>query len=73
MSGRYIIVFKDKATRAEIEQFIDHLIAEGKIHAHYDALFKGFSASVPDNLVSLFAVDRIIDFIEPDGIVTTQV
>ncbi|KAF5355037.1 hypothetical protein D9756_005264 [Leucocoprinus leucothites] len=73
MLNRYIVVFKETASEGQIEQYIDRLIAEGgKIHANYDALFKGFSAFVPDSLVQLFAQDDLIDYIEADGVVTIQ-
>lgn len=73
MSGRYIVMFKESASEAQIEQYKERLQAQGgNIYADYEPLLKGFSACVPDELIQSFTQDDLIDYIEPDGVITTQ-
>ncbi|ETW81079.1 peptidase inhibitor I9 [Heterobasidion irregulare TC 32-1] len=75
MSGKYIVVFKPSTSEDVINRQADDLAANGgTVHSRYDSVLKGFSATIPDAyLQSLTALQGdIIDYIEPDGIVTTQ-
>ncbi|KAI0315478.1 serine proteinase inhibitor IA-1 [Amylostereum chailletii] len=75
MSGKYIVVFKKTASDEVIEQHANDVAkAGGAVHSRYDTVLRGFSASIPEahltQLQSLQGGD--IDYIEPDGVVTTQ-
>jgi hypothetical protein len=73
MSGKYIVVFKDAATDQQIQNYVNSITLEGGQVGHrYDSVLKGFSATIPDSLLSNLQGDSIIDYIEPDGVVTTQ-
>ncbi|KAF8608617.1 hypothetical protein BDV93DRAFT_518699 [Ceratobasidium sp. AG-I] len=74
MVNKYIVVFKDGTPKPEIDKAMTDLEAQGgKVTQKLD-LINGFAAEIPDaHLTSLqsFVGDKI-DYIEPDGIVTTQ-
>jgi len=73
MSSRYIVVFKDTATPAEVNQYANEVANNGGTVFHrYDAVLNGFSAAIPDHFLSFLQASDIIEYIEPDGIVTTQ-
>ncbi|CAL1707098.1 unnamed protein product [Somion occarium] len=77
MSGNYIVAFKDHVSQAQIDKYIEDVKANGGSIGHkYDAALKGFSAAIPTSYVQQLEAqglqDGVIDFIEPDGIVTTQ-
>ena len=70
---KYIVVFKDSATEKDIDSHIQHVKdAGGEVGHRYDSVMKGFSASLPEQLLSSFQGSDIIDYIEPDQVVTTQ-
>ncbi|KAJ7925296.1 hypothetical protein B0H13DRAFT_2314791 [Mycena leptocephala] len=51
--------------------------ASEKVNHEYDTIMKGFAATLNQNTLTKFQSfqaepDSIIDFIEPDGVVTTQ-
>ncbi|KAH8083775.1 protease propeptide/inhibitor [Cristinia sonorae] len=77
MSGKYIVMFKDSATEADIQKYAQDIGSNGgAIHNTYDSVVKGFSASIPEayfqTLQASLGSNSPIDIIEPDGIVTTQ-
>ncbi|EIM84812.1 serine proteinase inhibitor IA-1 [Stereum hirsutum FP-91666 SS1] len=75
-SGKFIVVFKKNVTSDTIDKHGQELSnAGGSIHNKFDSsIMKGFSATIPEaylqQLQSLQGDE--IDYIEPDGIVTTQ-
>jgi len=72
-SGKFIVVFKDSATQEQIDEYartVDN--TGGQVKNRYNTALKGFSATLtPENFQNLQG-DSIIDYIEPDGEVTTQ-
>ncbi|RDB16741.1 Serine proteinase inhibitor IA-2 [Hypsizygus marmoreus] len=73
MSGKYIVVFKDSATTEQIDQYVEKVNSNGgEVANRYDAVLKGFAATIPDHFLASLQGDDIIDYIEPDSIVTTQ-
>ncbi|KAJ7045513.1 hypothetical protein C8F04DRAFT_1065063 [Mycena alexandri] len=78
MSGKYIVVFKSTASKEKIDEFIATVKSEGGQVGHqYDTVMKGFSATLSEKTLTKFnslqaEADSPIDFIEPDGEVTTQ-
>ncbi|KAF8342120.1 uncharacterized protein EI90DRAFT_3032186 [Cantharellus anzutake] len=72
-TGKFIVVFKDSATKEEIEQYAEKVNNNGgEVTNRYDGVLNGFAAKLTPQLASSFQGDSIIDYIEPDGIVTTQ-
>jgi hypothetical protein len=73
---KYIVVFKDSATEQQIQNYVDQINnGDGKVLHRYDTVLKGFSASLSDNYVSTLKSNLVagpIDYIEEDGILTTQ-
>ncbi|TFK29539.1 hypothetical protein FA15DRAFT_664086 [Coprinopsis marcescibilis] len=78
---RYIIGFKDSATEADIERYAKDLNSNGGsvTNEFYKngGILKAFAGHVPASFLSSLQAqslqsDSIIDYIEPDGIVTTQ-
>ncbi|KAG9100410.1 hypothetical protein FRC07_010415 [Ceratobasidium sp. 392] len=64
VEGAYIVVFKESATKEQIEEYIARIKAEGgKIKYHYDTLMKGIAATMPNSLVQSFRQDDVVDFI----------
>ncbi|KAK7057194.1 protease propeptide/inhibitor [Favolaschia claudopus] len=79
MSGKYIVVFKASASQDKINEFMSTVKDEGGEIGHtYDGtVMKGFSATLNEKTLTKFNslqadADSPIDFIEPDGVVTTQ-
>ncbi|KAF8963402.1 hypothetical protein BDZ97DRAFT_1919835 [Flammula alnicola] len=80
MSGKYIVVFKDGVTSEQITKYADEVKATGgEIKQRYDedgGILNGFSATITDSflqsLQSLALQGGVIDYIEPDSVVTTQ-
>ncbi|KAG8896468.1 hypothetical protein FRC01_011792 [Tulasnella sp. 417] len=71
MSQNFIVVFKDTATQEQIDNYVQHVnTGGGEVTNRYDAVLKGFAAKLTPNLLSNFQGDDIIDYIEPDQIVT---
>ncbi|KIL59126.1 hypothetical protein M378DRAFT_169783 [Amanita muscaria Koide BX008] len=67
-----MVVFKDSATKDQIEEYVNNVHANGgKVTHRYD-IINGFAAHLPDNFMSNLQGDDLIESIEPDGIVTTQ-
>jgi len=76
-----IIVFKESTTPKEIEQCVKQIEGNGGVIGHqYDpVVLKGFSATIPQDylpvlqsMASLLDPNSPIDYIESDGVVTTQ-
>ncbi|KAF9049727.1 protease propeptide/inhibitor [Panaeolus papilionaceus] len=73
MSGKYIVVFKDHATQEQIDDYVKQVTHNsGEVTHHYDTVLKGFAAEIPDNIINSFEASEIIEYVEPDGIMTTQ-
>ncbi|TFK89108.1 protease propeptide/inhibitor [Polyporus arcularius HHB13444] len=75
MSGRYIVVFKDHVSQGEVDKYANEVAANGgAVKQRYDTVLKGFSASIPDTYLQQLQSFQgsVIDYIEPDGVVTTQ-
>ncbi|KAF5385744.1 hypothetical protein D9615_002512 [Tricholomella constricta] len=76
MSQKYIVVFKEGVTPEQINKYAQDVSDNGgNVTNRYDPTFlKGFAAAIPDQfLQSLQSLQGdVIDYIEPDGIVTTQ-
>ncbi|KDQ57619.1 hypothetical protein JAAARDRAFT_35312 [Jaapia argillacea MUCL 33604] len=73
MSGKYIVVFKESTTPEQINKYADEVSSNGgQVSQRYDSVLKGFSATIPDAFLQQLQGSDVIDYIEPDGIVTTQ-
>ncbi|OSX66390.1 hypothetical protein POSPLADRAFT_1053041 [Postia placenta MAD-698-R-SB12] len=75
MSGKYIVVFKDHVTEAQINDYVNDVNANGgQVGQRFDPVLNGFSATIPDvYLTKLQSLqDDVISYIEPDGVVKTQ-
>ncbi|RPD59777.1 protease propeptide/inhibitor [Lentinus tigrinus ALCF2SS1-6] len=75
MSGKYIVVFKDNVSQNDIDKYAQEVAENGgQVNQRYDTVLKGFSASIPDSYLQQLQsfTGSVIDYIEPDGIVTTQ-
>ncbi|KAI8972202.1 protease propeptide/inhibitor [Trametes punicea] len=71
----YIVVFKDHVPQSEIDRFASEVNANGgSVGQRYDSLLKGFSATIPESYLQRLQSFQggIIDYIEPDSVVTTQ-
>ncbi|KAJ7102679.1 hypothetical protein C8R43DRAFT_1141155 [Mycena crocata] len=72
--GKYIVVFKEGVTKDQIEKFKEEISQKGgNIEKELDNI-NGFSATIPEGFLSEFqsSANAVIDYIEPDGVVTTQ-
>jgi len=69
-------VFKESASSDEINKYADEVSkAGGEVKDRYDTVLKGFSATIPAQFLLQLQTnlqDGPIDYIEPDGVVTTQ-
>jgi hypothetical protein len=73
MSGKYIVVFKDHATQEQIDTCANNVNNNGGgVTQRYDSVLKGFAAVIPDSFFGQLQADDLIDYIEPDSVVTTQ-
>ncbi|KAF8577752.1 protease propeptide/inhibitor, partial [Ramaria rubella] len=74
-SAEYIVVFKSNVSKEDIDKYADGVNENGgEVSQRYDSKLKGFAATIPDQyLLSLQSLQGdVIDYIEPDGVVTTQ-
>jgi len=74
---KYIVIFKDSATDQEIQQYVDGVQKDraGQVVHRYDSIMKGFAASISPSYLTFMQSniqDGPIDYIEEDGVVTTQ-
>lgn len=70
---KYIVVFKKSASKDQIQKYKDDLATNGGTVTHdYGSTLNGFAAEIPDSFVSQLQPNDVIDYIEPDGVVTTQ-
>ncbi|KAI8913835.1 hypothetical protein PhCBS80983_g04375 [Powellomyces hirtus] len=70
-TGSYIVVFKPDTPDHVIEKAAKDVEASGgKIGHRYDSTMKGFSATVPDQVITTFQAHENLDYIEADGEVT---
>ncbi|KAI0696719.1 protease propeptide/inhibitor [Cytidiella melzeri] len=76
MSGKYIVVFKNTATPDEINQYASEVNTNGgTVRDVWTGGMKGFSAEIPHQYMATLQSlvdDGPIDYIEEDGVVTTQ-
>jgi len=74
MSGKYIVVFKPNVTKEQIDEYANSVDKNGGQVTHrYDSVLNGFAAELSETSLSqLQSLDDVIDYIEPDGVVTTQ-
>ncbi|KAH9931147.1 protease propeptide/inhibitor [Epithele typhae] len=75
MSGKYIVVFKDNVDQTQVDKFAKDVASNGgTVNQRYDTVLKGFSASIPDAYLQQLQsfTGSVIDYIEPDSMVTTQ-
>jgi len=76
MSNKFIVTFKDGASKEQIDKAKDDLVANGgKITQVYDMPgMKGFAGYIPDSFMSSLQSlqGNLIDSIEPDGEFRTQ-
>ncbi|KAI0645521.1 protease propeptide/inhibitor [Trametes meyenii] len=75
MSGKYIVVFKDHVPQSEIDKYANEVNSNGgAVGQRYNTVLKGFSATIPESYLTQLQSFQgdIIDYIEPDSIVTTQ-
>ncbi|KAF8627224.1 hypothetical protein AX15_004476 [Amanita polypyramis BW_CC] len=71
--GRFIVVFKDHVTPAQVDKLAEDVNTQGGQVTARHQLLNGFTATLPDSLYSSFqSLTSDIESIEPDGIVTTQ-
>ncbi|KAL0581885.1 hypothetical protein V5O48_000114 [Marasmius crinis-equi] len=87
MSGKFIVVFKSDTSQEEVDKqaseisnndaFIIHNahddLSGGEVHKKH-SLLKGFTATIPESYMQQLQSlqGSVIDYIEPDGKVTTQ-
>ncbi|GLB37106.1 putative proteinase A inhibitor 1 [Lyophyllum shimeji] len=72
MSQKYIVVFKEHATQDQIDEYANKVnTSGGSVTNRYDNVLKGFAAAIPDTFLQSLQGEDIIDYIEPDGVVTT--
>ncbi|ORX43697.1 hypothetical protein DM01DRAFT_1340655 [Hesseltinella vesiculosa] len=73
-ASTYIVTFNKDTPDEVIEQHAKETEAAGATIKHrYNSAMKGFSVEVPDDIVSALSFDSPhINFVEPDGEVTTQ-
>ncbi|KAJ3162664.1 hypothetical protein HDU86_003637 [Geranomyces michiganensis] len=68
MSGKYIVIFKSDTPKEVIDQAAKDVEAKGGSIGHrYDTTMRGFSAQVPDGLLTTFKEHKNLDYIEADG------
>jgi hypothetical protein len=75
MPNKYIVVFKEGVTPEKVKEYVQEVGQNGgKVTNEYDGILNGFAAELPDNyLQQLQSLQGdVIDYIEPDGVVTTQ-
>jgi len=77
MTGKYLVVFKDGATKEQIQKYEKDVNDNGgQVTRGYEdgSILKVFTAVIPDQFVTTLQSFQgdVIDYIEPDGVVTTQ-
>ncbi|KAG8941814.1 hypothetical protein FRC03_003935 [Tulasnella sp. 419] len=69
----FIVVYKDSATKDQIQKHISQVEKDGgEIGHRYDAVFKGFSAKMKPECLQSLQGDDAIDYIEPDQVMSIQ-
>ncbi|KAG8890431.1 hypothetical protein FRB98_008466 [Tulasnella sp. 332] len=64
MSQRYIVVFKNTATKDQIDQYEAEVKSSGgDVTQRFDTGMNGFAATIPDSFLTKLKADSIIDFI----------
>jgi len=71
-TGKFIVVFKDTATKEQIHKCAQDVDQNGgKVRDHFD-LLNGFSATIPTSFLNQLWGFEGVDYIEPDGVATTN-
>ncbi|KZT72196.1 hypothetical protein DAEQUDRAFT_763305 [Daedalea quercina L-15889] len=71
--AEYIVVFKEHATQEQVDRYAQDVSANGgHIEQRFGSLLNGFSATIPESYLTQLQGENLIDYIEPDQIVTTQ-
>jgi len=75
--GKFIVVFKEGTTKEQIDGYVSQLKGSGGsvTNSYYDSehsILNGFAAEIPQSFLSSLQQESVIDYIEPDGVVTTQ-
>ncbi|KAF5323116.1 hypothetical protein D9611_009230 [Ephemerocybe angulata] len=74
--GKFIVVFKKNVTSDQIEKYAQDVTnAGGEVKDRYDqgaGILNGFSATIPASFHASLQGDSLVDYIEPDGVVTIQ-
>ncbi|KIO25923.1 hypothetical protein M407DRAFT_243920 [Tulasnella calospora MUT 4182] len=66
-----IVVFKDHATQDQIDRYAEQINGGGgAVTARYDSVLKGFAATLTASQLQSFQGDDIIQYIEPDQVIT---
>ncbi|KAM3088842.1 hypothetical protein ACMFMG_000467 [Clarireedia jacksonii] len=68
----YIFTCKDNATDEELSALKDEIKSQGGTIEHEYTIFKGFSATLPDDAVGAFDAHPYVENVEADGVMTTQ-
>jgi len=67
-SGEYIVCFKDGTSKEVIEKAISEVEQQGgEIKHRYTTTMLGFSAKLPDQVLTTMVNSSDIDFVEADG------
>ncbi|KIJ97673.1 hypothetical protein K443DRAFT_239265 [Laccaria amethystina LaAM-08-1] len=74
-AGKFIVVFKPEVTQDQITEYVDQVNnSGGEVTHRYDSVLNGFAATLTplslQSFQSLVGTGGVIDYIEPDGIVT---
>ncbi|ORX50644.1 hypothetical protein BCR36DRAFT_583229 [Piromyces finnis] len=71
MSGEYIVCFKEGTANDIIEKAIEDVEKQGgEIKHRYNTTMLGFSAKLPDQVLTTMVNSNDVDFVEADGQVT---
>jgi len=69
---KFIVVFNDDVTPEQIKKYVQEINENGGNVTQEYSLLKGFAASLPESFAHNLRSDKLIKYIEPDGVVTTQ-
>eukprot|EP00842_Homolaphlyctis_polyrhiza_P004032 jgi/Hompol1/462/HPOL_005315-RA len=71
MSGKYIVMFKEGTPKEVIDKAAADIVSQGGVIGHrYDSSILGFSAELPDNVLTTFVKHEHVDAVEADGTVS---
>ncbi|KAG0258896.1 hypothetical protein BGZ95_004849, partial [Linnemannia exigua] len=68
-----IVIFKEGTCQEDITKAENDIIDQGgNITNRYNTALLGFAASIPESSIQALNIHPSVDYIEPDGVVTTQ-